>query len=79
MDGDRGDLAHFGKNATQKMIFIPHYLWAENNKYLAMYGTKDEHFFFIYCQYIYLQYIFYIPGGRGAGRKLISRGAGIMS
>ena len=27
-----GDLAEFGKNATQIMIFLPHYMWAENNK-----------------------------------------------
>ena len=58
MDGDRGDLAHFGKNATQIIIFLPHYLWAANNKDLVLYGTKDEYFFFIYCHYIYLQYIF---------------------
>ena len=25
------DLAEFGKNATQIMIFLPHYMWAENN------------------------------------------------
>ena len=32
MDGDRGDLAEFEKNnATQIMIFLPHYMWAENN------------------------------------------------
>ena len=34
MDGDRhdGDLEEFGKkNATQIMIFLPHYTWAENN------------------------------------------------
>ena len=31
--GDRGDLAEFGKkNATQIMIFLPHYVRAENNK-----------------------------------------------
>ena len=28
---ERGDLAEFGKNASQIMIFFPHYMWAENN------------------------------------------------
>ena len=33
MHGNRGDLAEFGrKNATQIMIFFPHYMWAENEK-----------------------------------------------
>ena len=28
-----GDLAEFAKkNATQIMIFLPHYMWAENNE-----------------------------------------------
>ena len=31
VDGDRGDLAEFGKK-TQIMIFLPHYMWAENYK-----------------------------------------------
>ena len=26
-----GDLGEFEKNATQIMIFLPHYMWAENN------------------------------------------------
>ena len=33
MDGDRGGLAEFGKkSATRIMIFLPHYMWAENKK-----------------------------------------------
>ena len=28
---ERGDLAEFGKN-SQIMIFLPHFMWAENNK-----------------------------------------------
>ena len=32
-----GDLVEFGKkNATQIMIFLPHYMWAENKKYIVM-------------------------------------------
>ena len=27
-----GDLAEFGKNSTQNMIFLPHHMWAENNE-----------------------------------------------
>ena len=30
--GDLGDLAEFGKKPTQIMIFVPHYMWAENKK-----------------------------------------------
>ena len=34
MDEDSEDLAEFRKkNATQNMIFLPHYKWAENTKY----------------------------------------------
>ena len=29
--GDRGDLAEFGKNASQIKILLPHHMWAENN------------------------------------------------
>ena len=34
MDGDRGDLAEFGKkrNTDNELFFQPHYMWAENNK-----------------------------------------------
>ena len=32
MDGDRGDLAEIEKKTTQIMIFLPYYMWAENNK-----------------------------------------------
>ena len=31
MDGDRGDLAKFRKKTQQGLIFLPHYMWAENN------------------------------------------------
>ena len=30
---ERGDFAEFGKNASQIIIFLPHFMWAENNKY----------------------------------------------
>ena len=41
MDGDCGDIeknayGEFGKNATQIMIFLPHYMWAENYKTLKI-------------------------------------------
>ena len=36
-----GDLAEFGKKATQIMIFLPHYMWAENNKQS---GSKGDDF-----------------------------------
>ena len=35
VNGDCGDLAKFGKNATKIMIFLPHYMWAENNMCLG--------------------------------------------
>ena len=28
---ERRDLAEFGTKASQIMIFLPHYMWAENN------------------------------------------------
>ena len=31
----RGDLAEFVKNSSHIMIFLPHYMWAENNERLA--------------------------------------------
>ena len=47
VDGDRGDLAEFGKkNATQVMILLPHYMWAENNKVLEVFKFCFGHYYF---------------------------------
>ena len=39
-----GDLAKFGKNLTQIMIFLPHFMWAENiiSTQVACSMTNDD-------------------------------------
>ena len=36
MDGEDGDLAILKKNASQIMIFLPHYMWAENGNNIPL-------------------------------------------
>ena len=37
-------MAEFGKNATQIMIFFPHYMWAEYDKGLAGTSVRPEQY-----------------------------------
>ena len=36
-----GDLAEFGKKTQHIMIFLPHYMWVENNKYNHKYEVES--------------------------------------
>ena len=46
--GDRGDLGEIGKkNATKIMMFLPRYIWAENNSNSFFLQEKDKKF--SYC------------------------------
>ena len=54
-----GDLTEFGKqNATQIMIFLPNYMWAENNKMLLPYSTLPRSFTgtFKKCRLIFIKH-----------------------